>query len=76
MEKGDVVYYCDVVPSCNTYEIVELVIRTIGEDWAAGYDAKTKQAHLFKFDMFDKYVFADRYSALEALKEFRGKNDD
>ena len=44
MEKGDVVFLCDVVPKCNTYEIIELIIRTVGDDYAVGVDDKTKHA--------------------------------
>lgn len=76
MEKGDVVFLCDVVPKCNMYEIIELIIRTVGDDYAVGVDDKTKQAHLFKYDMFDKYVFATRADAVEALKVLRAENEN
>jgi len=76
MLKDDRVFLCDVVPSCNTYEVIELVIRTVGEDYAVGVDEKTKQAHLFKFDMLDKYVFTTRFDAVEALKILRAENEN
>lgn len=76
MEKGDVVYYCEVVPNCSLYEILDLTIRTVGENYWVGVDEKTKQAHMFTPDMIDVYVFRHRSDALEALKVFRGKNDD
>lgn len=76
MEKGDVVFLCDVVPNCNTYEVIELIIRTVGDDYAVGVDNKTKQAHLFKYDMLDQYVFTTRPDAVEALKVLRSINEN
>ena len=76
MEKGDVVFLCDVVPNCNTYEVIELIIRTVGDDYAVGVDDKTKQAHLFKYDMLDQYVFTTRPDAVEALKVLRSINEN
>ena len=76
MEKGDVVFLCDVVPNCNTYEVIELIIRTVGDDYAVGVDDKTKQAHLFKYDMLDQYVFTTRPDAVEALKILRSINEN
>jgi len=76
MEKGDIVYYCQVVPNCSIYEILELKLRTIENDYYVGVDEKTKQAQIFTPSMIDVYVFRHRSDALEALKVFRGKNDD
>ena len=78
MEKGDQVCFCSVVPSCGIYEILDLTIRTVSDDYYVGTDEKTKQAHLFKEDMIDKYVFRHRSDAVEALNIFRerGQSDD
>ena len=75
MEKGDRYYLCDVVPNCNTYEVIELIIRTIGDGWYVGVDEKTKQAHMFKDEMIAEYVFQHRVDAVEALKVFRAKGE-
>ena len=75
MEKGDRVYMCQVVPNCGIYEILELVIRTVAEDYAVGVDETTRQAHLFTYDMLDKYVFNHRIDAIEALKIFREQGE-
>lgn len=71
MEKGDKVYFCDVVPNCDIYEILELTIRTVMDTWCVGVDEKTKHAQLFTNDMIDKFVFRHRVDALEALKQFK-----
>lgn len=77
MSKDDVVYFCEVIPNCGIYEILELTIRTVSDKgWYVGVDKKTKQAQMFTEDMMDKYVFHNRSDALEALKTFRSKGDN
>lgn len=71
MEKGDRVYYCEVVPNCSIYEVLELVIRTVADNYYVGVDHKTNQAHIFTNDMINQYIFTTRHEALDALKEFR-----
>ena len=70
MKKGDKVYYCEVVPNCDIYEVLELTIRTVEDGWCVGVDEKSKQAQLFTENMLDKYVFHHRVDAVEALKKF------
>ena len=76
MDIGNHVYYCEVLPNVGVYEIIELIIRTVGDGYYVGVDEKTKQAQLFTTNMIDEYVFVSRADAIEALKIFRGKNDD
>lgn len=76
MSKGDHVYLCEVVPSCGIFELLDLVIRTVTDTYAVGVDEKTKQAHLFTYDMMDEYVFHHRIDALEALRDFRGRYEN
>ena len=73
MQKDDVVYFCQVIPNCNIYEILELKIRTVTEKWYVGVDEKTKQAQIFTEDMIDQYVFTHRVDALEALRNFKAR---
>ena len=75
MEIGDTCFYCIVVPQCGTYECEELKIRTVADRYYVGVNVKSKQALMFTPDMIDAYVFRQRYEAVEALKEFRGRND-
>lgn len=75
MDVGSTCYYCVVVPSCGTYECEELMIRTAKENYYVGVNVKTKQALVFTPSMIGIYVFNTRYEAVDALKEFRGRND-
>ena len=73
MEKGDVVYMCDVVPNCSIYEVFELTLRTVEDTYAVGVDKKSKQAYMFTPDMIGDYVFNHRIDAVDALKGFKEK---
>lgn len=75
MDVGSKCFYCIVVPSCGIYECEELTIRTTKATYYVGVNTKTKQALVFTPDMIGTYVFNTRYEAIDALKEFRGKND-
>lgn len=75
MDIGSVCFYCTVVPPCGIYECLELIIRTVTNSYYVGVDVKTKQAMIFTEDMIDTYVFRTRSDAVQALKEFKDKND-
>ena len=76
MKIGDTVYLCIVVPNCGIYDILQLTLRTVEETWAVGVDEHTKQAYLFGFNMVGSYVFAEHYTAQEALLQFRNKEEE
>lgn len=76
MNVGDKVYLCVVVPGCQIYDVLGLVIRTVADTWAVGVDDHTKQAYLFGFNMIGSYVFTEHYEAQEALLQFRNKEEE
>ena len=75
MNVGDKMYYCLVVPNCNIYEVLPIVIRTVQDNWAVGVDVHTKQAYLFGYNMIGSYVFKTQYEAQEAILQFRAKEE-
>lgn len=64
MNKFDIVYYARMA----TFDLCELVIRTVDEDFFVGVDKKDKRAYLLSYDDIGKYVFENRSDALEVLK--------
>lgn len=64
MKKGDIVYFARVVPNL-LYEVLELKIRTVAEDWFVGTDKDSKHAHLLDNSSIDNYVFYDRKKAVK-----------
>lgn len=69
MKKKDKVYFTRIIPDSGIFDLCELTIRTIAEDWFVGVDKRDKHAYLIEKDKIEKTVFADRNSALRKLKE-------
>ena len=69
----DVVYYSIIRPSSYMYDICELIIRTVKDNWFVGIDKRDKRAFLFYDTDINKIIFTDRKKALEKVKEAESK---
>ncbi len=69
MKRLDTVYYARILDHVATYEICELRIRTIEDDYFVGIDKRDKHAYLFSNDELNKKVFYNRSDALRIVKE-------
>ena len=69
MKRLDTVYYARILDQVATYEICELCIRTIEDDYFVGIDKRDKHAYLFSNDELNKKVFYNRSDALRIVKE-------
>lgn len=69
IKKKDILYYARIIPKANIYDICELSIRTIQEDYFVGTDKRDKHAYLFSYSAIGKTVFHDRKEALKFLKD-------
>lgn len=69
LKKKDIVYYARILPSSGIYDIIELKIRTVEDDWFVGLDKRDKHAYLFQNDTINKTVFLDRKKALKKVKD-------
>lgn len=67
LNKGDRLYFSRIIPKVGIYDVCELNIRTVEEDYFVGIDKKDKQAHIFGYDRIDVDVFEDRKSALNKV---------
>ena len=70
-EKGTIVYYAQILPTGDVYEVLTLKLRTVDKEarWFVGTDVKTKAAFLFNECDIGTAVFTDRKEALEKVKE-------
>lgn len=68
IKKSDVIYYARVMPTVGLYEIIELKVRTVAEDYIVGIDKNTKHAFMFYFDDINRTIFFDRNEALKVVK--------
>lgn len=68
LQKGQKVYYARIMPTVGLYEVDELKLRTIEEQWFVGTEASTKHAYLFDMSELNKTVLEDRDVALKLVK--------
>jgi hypothetical protein len=68
-KKKDVLYYANISHPVGYYNLCELIIRTIADDYFVGTDKKDKHAYLFSYNDYNKIIFKDRKKALKVLKE-------
>lgn len=68
LKKKDKVYYARIIPTVGIYEVCELKIRTVKDNWFVGVDKRDKRAYLFANSEIDNLVFMDRNRALEKVQ--------
>ena len=70
-EKGTIVYYAQILPTGDVYEVLTLKLKTVDKEarWCVGTDVKTKAAFLFNECDIGVAIFIDRKEALEKVKE-------
>lgn len=77
MKKGEVLYYARIVPNI-LYEVLEIKVRMIENNWFSGVEKRTKQVYMFSKNQIDDIVFASRNDALEKVRasenDFECKN--
>lgn len=64
VNKGDVVYYAHILPP--TFDVCELIVRTVDDGWFCGVDKDDGVAYLFNDG--DDCVFVDREDALQMAR--------
>ena len=69
LKKKDVVYYTKIIPSCGIYDVYELRIRTVEDDWFVGIEKRDEHAHLFNNSDIGKTIFIDRNEALNVVRK-------
>lgn len=69
IKRSDFVYYARMLPTVGLYEVIDLKVRTVADDFFVGIENRTKHAYLLKINDIGKIVFFDRKEALKAVKE-------
>lgn len=75
LHKKDKVYYAQIMPNLDVFEVCELIVRTIEDNYFVGIDKTNKHAHLIPYSKFGELVFINRAECLEKvlLEEERKK---
>lgn len=61
------VYLARIIPNCYVYDVCDLIVRTVKEDWFVAMDKRDKHAYLFDDSDIDKIVFTNRKEALDKV---------
>lgn len=69
LNKKDIVYYARAMDNVGIFDVIELKVRTVGDDYFTGIDDKTKHAFIFNISDLNKTVFFDRKDALIVVNE-------
>ena len=69
IKRSDFVYYARILPTVGLYEVIDLKVRTVADDFFVGIENRTKHAYMFKISDINKTVFFDRNEALKVVKE-------
>lgn len=69
LNKKDIVYYARAMINVGIFEVIELKVRTVADDYFTGIDDKTKHAFIFNMSDLNRTVFFDRREALKVVKE-------
>ena len=69
MNKGDKIYYARIIPNVGIYEVIDLKVRMIKEDWFSATEKRTHKAFIFSDKDINVTVFTEREQALELVLE-------
>lgn len=69
VKKKDRMYYARILPTADVYDVCDLIIRTVEDDWFVGMDKRDKHAYLFQDRDVGVSVFFDRNIALKKVTE-------
>lgn len=71
MRNGDIVYLARAIPVCNIYEVLELKVTTITDNYIIGTDVETKTSFPFSKDDINKRVFTSYEEAKKTVEILR-----
>lgn len=69
LQRGYNVYFVRVIPKLDIYELLDLHIVSIYDEYCTGVNSKTKQTFLFSKKEFEEVLYFDRKEALECLNQ-------
>ena len=69
VEKGDIVYYARILPKTETFEVLELKVRSVYPTYFATVEKRTKCSFIFSYKDIGNHVFMDRKVCLDRVKD-------
>lgn len=69
IKKKDILYYAQILPKVGIYNVCEMIVCTLYEDYFACMDKREKKRYLFYYSDIDKILFANRLEALTLVTD-------
>lgn len=63
----DTLYYARIIPTVGIFDVCQLIVRTVTDDYFVGCDKVDKHAYLLHFSDLNETVFRSRKQALELV---------
>ena len=76
LKRKDIIYYARIIPTSSVYEVCELIVRTVEDNWFAGIDKRDKRAYIFSDSDINKIVFKNRKDALKKVLDAEANKKD
>lgn len=73
INKGDILYYAQMMPTIPLFEVIEVKVRTVEDTWFVGMDKRSKHAYYFNNDDLNRVVFRSRKECLDVVLEAESK---
>lgn len=73
LKKGDIVYYTRIMPSQNYYDILELKIATVYNNYYVGVEKREKTRRIFYDSEINNTIFLNRKDALDKINKVLDK---
>lgn len=71
MRSGDIVYLARAIPACGIYEVLELKIVTVADNYMIGADIETRTSYPFSKSDINKRVFTSYDEAKKTIETLR-----
>ena len=66
---GDTLYYARIIPELAMYDVLDLKVRTVRDNYFACIDKRDKKSYLFSYNNIDDTIFIYRRDAVNKVKD-------
>lgn len=69
IKRGDIFFWSRIRPTLGVYDVLEMKVRTVEDNWFVAIEKREKHAQLFNYSDINTVLFSDRKMALAKVKE-------
>ena len=69
IKRGDIFFWARIHPTLGVYDVLEVKVRTVADNWFVAIEKREKQVQLFYYSDIDTVLFSDRKMALAKVRE-------